>query len=70
MTEADSSRSLWWHYLVVIIPDNVKEKDKDFAFLWITDGSNTDAIPKWSNYNIIIASRIACETGIVGASLF
>jgi len=56
--------------LVVVIPDNVKEKDKDFSLLWITDGSNTDAIPKWDNYNILVASRLACETGVVTSSLF
>jgi PhoPQ-activated pathogenicity-related protein len=75
MTEKESNRPVWWHYLVVIIPDNVEEKNKDFGFLWITDGENTDAVPhggisKGTNYNIIVAARIACETGLVTSSLF
>jgi hypothetical protein len=70
MTEKESNRPVWWHYLVVVVPDNVKDKNKDFGFLWITDGSNTDDIPKWDNYNILVASRIACETGLVTSALF
>lgn len=70
MTEKESSRSVWWHYLVVFVPENIKDANKDFGFLWITDGSNTDAIPNKKNYNIDVAARISCETGLVTASLF
>lgn len=40
--------------------------------LWITDGENSDKdpTPKMTNYNTIVASELATETGLVTASLF
>ena len=32
------SRSIWWHYLVINIPDQIDFKDT--GFLYITGGSN------------------------------
>ena len=37
---ADVDRSVWWHYLVINIPDNIQFTDT--AFIFITGGSNED----------------------------
>ena len=40
LIDADVDRSVWWHYLVIMIPDKIQITDT--AFLYITGGSNTD----------------------------
>ena len=37
-----SSRSIWWHYLVVTVPDKVEYPEH--SLLYITAGYNTDAL--------------------------
>lgn len=49
LTDADFSpnsdaKSIWWHYIVVVVPDHVKYTQN--ASLWITGGSVTDSAPK------------------------
>ena len=39
-TAADVDRSVWWHYLVINVPDNVEYSDT--GFVYITGGSNED----------------------------
>ena len=39
-TDADTSRSVWWHYLLINVPDDIQYTDH--ALLWITGGDNTD----------------------------
>ena len=38
--ESISSRSVWWHYVAVTVPDKILYPEH--AFLYITGGSNTD----------------------------
>ena len=38
---SEVTRSVWWHYLVITIPDNVQHTDT--GFLYITGGSNDDS---------------------------
>jgi PhoPQ-activated pathogenicity-related protein len=47
LTEEDSSRPIWWHILVVIIPENVKEEHKDWSFIYITGGNNEGSPDKF-----------------------
>ena len=59
----DSTRHLWWHILVVIVPPEVDYSNT--PFLWITDGDNgNDAIPDELNYNLLIAADIALQTKV------
>ena len=65
----DSSRPIWWHILVVIVPPEVEHSNT--TFLWITDQDNgDDAVPDALNYNILIAADIAIQTKTIGAALF
>jgi len=69
LTPEDSTRHLWWHILVVIVPPEVDHLNT--PFLWITDGDNgNDAIPDALNYNLLIAADIALQTKTIGAALF
>ena len=70
LTDAETSRSLWWHYLVVIKPSNYDEQHSKNGTLWITDGKNTDDIPTRTNYNMLICSELAMGTGLITGCLF
>ena len=50
--ESVSSRSIWWHYLVVTVPDKVEYPDH--SLLYITDGYNTDALVKHTTVQAVI----------------
>lgn len=43
-----SSRSIWWHYLVVTVPDKVEYPEH--SLLYITAGYNTDALVDYTLY--------------------
>ena len=58
LTDEDTTRSLWWHYLVVIVPSNYNPSTARNATLWITDGNNDDPVPNRFNYNMILASEM------------
>ncbi len=40
LTENDSDRSIWWHYIVITVPDEIKHPD--VSFVYVTGGKNTD----------------------------
>ena len=73
LTDADFSPSspggsLWWHYLVVIVPDEIKHANN--GTLWITGGSVTDGPPKSTDEDIVLSAALATSTGIVTGALF
>jgi PhoPQ-activated pathogenicity-related protein len=72
LTDADTTRSLWWHYLVVIVPSNYNPEFARNATLWITDGDNDspDELPTRFNYNMLLASELAMGTGVITGCLF
>ena len=74
LTDADfaensDAKSLWRHYLVVIIPDNYDAKSKN-ASLWITGGSVTDGPPKSTDEDIFLSAALATNTGQITGALF
>ena len=40
LSDNDTDRSIWFHYLTIIIPDDLQ--NPDYAALYITAGSNND----------------------------
>ena len=73
LTDADFApnsdvKSLWWHYLFVIVPNDVKWLNN--GTLWITGFSNTNAPPNTDSEDIITAAALAMSTGIITGSLF
>ena len=51
---SSDSKSIWWHYLVIIIPDEVKYTRN--ASLWITGGSMHDSAPKATDEDILVSA--------------
>jgi len=62
------SKSLWWHYLVVIVPDNLKYRQN--ATLWITGGDQGSGYPSKSDEDIYLAAALATSIGCVTGVLF
>lgn len=60
--------SLWWHYLVVIVPDEIKYANN--GTLWITGGSVTSGPPSATDEDIVLSAALASSTGTVTGALF
>ena len=63
LPDNDTDRSLWWHYLVVNIPDVFDPKMENSGFLFIDGGSNTDAPPEPTNTFAEFMALVADSTG-------
>eukprot|EP01040_Poterioochromonas_malhamensis_P012466 gene12466-13637_t len=73
LTDADfsagsESGSIWWHYLVVIVPDEIKYKQN--ASLWITGGSQRSGLPDPHSEDVALAAALAMTTGTITGCLF
>ena len=68
LSEEDTSCSLWWHVMAVIVPDNIT--CPDCSGIWITGGDNDGGIPKPTDEDIVVAASLAVSTGSVVTSLF
>lgn len=73
LTDADfaptsQAKSIWWHYLVVIVPDEVKWTRN--ASLWITGGSQGSGKPAKNDEDIILSAALATSTGCITGALF
>jgi PhoPQ-activated pathogenicity-related protein len=72
LTPEDVDRSIWFHYLVVIIPSNLNtDAFKYNASLYVTGGSNTGAIPSSpTDEDLLVAATLAMNTGTIAGTLF
>ena len=68
LTDKDVDRSIWWHYVAVVVPDKLTYTDK--AGLYITGDYNTDAPPDGSSEDLLLAEALALTTNAVCAVLF
>ena len=60
---------MWWHYLVVIIPDTVDFNPN--ACIYITGGSNgMNSFPQANDEDIRLAAAVAMNTNSVVGALF
>ena len=66
LTPEDTSRSVWWHLLVVVVPEHVEVQDT--ALLWLAEGHNDeDTLQDITNKDLFVAANIATSTGMVAA---
>jgi hypothetical protein len=72
LTPADSSRSVWWHQLVVLVPSNLNPAYSRNATLWITGGGNENpnSWPVPTDEDIAVSAALAMGTGTITAALF
>ena len=71
LTPEDSSRSIWWHYLVIIVPKEVKYPDQ--SFLWIASvnaGNMEDDMPSALQPDILLAGDFAVQAQTPAAVVF
>ena len=73
LTDADFSpdsemKSIWWHMMVVIVPDEVKYTSN--ATMWITGWSNGASLPNNKDEDIVLAASLAMGMGTVTGALF
>lgn len=69
-TLSEVSRTLWWHYVVVMIPKKVKQST---GFVWLApDAGNNDVkdIPTQKSISVQMAGLIAVETNCVVTAIF
>ena len=71
MTEKETDRPIWWHFMAVIIPDNI-DNTVDSSFLYITggDNGNTDDIPKATDEGFIAVQLLALSARCPGAVIW
>lgn len=76
LNEEVHNRPVWWHILLVIVPEKVKHHDT--GFIWVTGDSNEGTynttsgagFPKPTDEDVLVAASVATSTGLIGASLF
>nr|XP_039256779.1 autocrine proliferation repressor protein A-like [Styela clava] len=69
LTDADTTRSIWWHYLIINIPDVFDPAMENSGYLLIDGGGNTDTPPDTTDTFVEFMSLIAVSTGSVTADL-
>jgi len=66
---ADSqAKAVWWHYLVVIVPDNIEYKNN--GTIWITGGSQGNGYPSSSDEDVLVSAALATSVGVVTGAFF
>lgn len=68
LTPEDVDRSIWWHYLCVIVPDTVDYNNN--GTLWVTGWSNTDGLPTSKDEDIVLSASLAMGTKTIVGALF
>ena len=68
-------RSVWWHLMAVIVPDNLPEKEDiangaNLGGLWITGGSNHDVEVDPKSEDVKVTAELAVLTKSITAALF
>jgi PhoPQ-activated pathogenicity-related protein len=70
LTDRDSSQSIWWHYVALIVPRSV-DASCDLGLLYITGGnSDPTALPTSGDEEVIIVAAVAQRTRCLGAVLY
>ena len=72
LTDADfspdsPSGSIWWHMMVVIVPNEIKYKNN--ATMWVT-GGGMGGPPSKDSEDIVLAASLAMGMGVITGSLF
>uniref|UniRef100_A0A914DGD8 Uncharacterized protein n=1 Tax=Acrobeloides nanus TaxID=290746 RepID=A0A914DGD8_9BILA len=63
-----SAKSIWWHIIGVIVPENIRFKNN--ATLWIIGGYVTSTVSDQSHTDMLRYASLACMTGMITGVLF
>lgn len=68
----NNASGLWWHYMLVVVPNNLDPNHSDTGFLWITGGDNkpTDLPTDPYSEDALVLASVCVANGVVGAALF
>ncbi|XP_066292659.1 autocrine proliferation repressor protein A-like [Branchiostoma lanceolatum] len=69
LTEEDVSRSIWWHFLTVTIPDNITHPEAAFMYIYNGDNDDPESLPDHDNEFVTLTHMFALSTGSVSAGL-
>jgi PhoPQ-activated pathogenicity-related protein len=62
---------LWWHYMLVVIPDKLDPARTQYGFIYSTGGENDpDKLPTGNSEDALVLATICVHTGVVGTALF
>lgn len=69
-SDSDFLRVRRYHFLVVIVPDNVKPEYAVNSTLYVTGGSNTETLPSASDEDVQVSVALAVNTGTITGVFF
>ena len=61
---------MWWHYLVVIVPNKIDKRFINKSQLYINGGKNTEGIPQPTEEDVYVATELALKINAISAALF
>ena len=64
LTAGEVSQPLWWHIMIVVVPNNVKSFDKNYykiILLSVSSSSSTKMRPSYGLVQTIIMTMVALE---------
>ncbi|UJR29763.1 hypothetical protein I4U23_017311 [Adineta vaga] len=67
LDETYSSRSIWWHYLCITVPNKLTRPNS--AFMLIDQGSNNDRIPQPQDDFVALTAMVAVGIGSIAVDL-
>jgi PhoPQ-activated pathogenicity-related protein len=64
LTEADVDKSVWWHWVALVVPANLSPEFASRGLMYITGGNNNLSPPKLVSEDLIVAAVLAqtCQT--------
>lgn len=64
LTEKDSDRSIWWHYVAIIVPNKLNPAFADRGLMYMTGGNQDPKPPKLTGEDLLVGAILAqtCET--------
>jgi PhoPQ-activated pathogenicity-related protein len=64
LTDNDTDRSIWWHWIAIIVPDTLDPAFADRGLMYMTGGNQGPAPPKVTSEDLIIGAVLAqtCQT--------
>lgn len=71
LNASDSTRHVWTHQILVVVPWNVDKSLSSNGALWITGGDNDDpGVPSNSDEDTLVCASLATSSGTVCAVLY